>query len=125
MTGFSCAPGGHSLHGFSGYQYDWESVLDLLGKRTDTAIAERLGCARRTVTAMRQRLRIPRFRKSDAIRPLLGRHPDRVVAELRDCSRETVTRQRREEGVAPCPRNRRRDLIRVRQARYRAAMEDR
>jgi hypothetical protein len=116
VTDLSEAPQGH--HDFYGFRcrIPWDEVEHLLGKTTDTAIAEKLGCSRRSVSRMRQRLGIPRFRIADVIRPLLGNHTDRVVAELRGCARETVTRQRLAEGIPRCPLHRKWGLMRARRA---------
>jgi hypothetical protein len=122
VTGLSESPRGFIFHG-ERFAHDWESVEHLLGKRTDKEIAERVGCSGLTVARMRKLLRIPRYRKTTRVRELMGRHPDSVVAELAGVSRRTVIRLRLAEGVPPCPRSRRRDLIRAKHARFMARMK--
>lgn len=113
VTDFSGPPRDYLFLG-ERFQYDWDSVAHLLGKKTDQYLSELLGCPARTVTRMRNKLGVKRYLKSRRIREVMGRHPDKVAAELAGVARATVTRQRLAEGVPPCPRRRRRDLLRVR-----------
>ncbi len=101
---------------------DWASADADLGKLTDTAIAQRLGCGITAVTRRRRQRGIPpvprlRMKRQPprydwaAVAHALGVWSDSVVAGVLGCSVSAVCRHRRANGITsaqagedePCP----------------------
>ena len=92
-------------------------MLTLLGTESDTALGDRWGMSRMTVTRRRQALAIAPydlkqagfqgemlFRWTTENLALLGKEPDAIVARRLGISRRAVYKMRLRQGLAPAKR---------------------
>lgn len=81
--------------------FDYNSILHLLGKESDGAVARRIGCVRKDIQRLRTRLRIPPHNKFTRLEHLIGKVPDARLARRFGVSRNSVTRRRVALGLPP------------------------